>query len=71
LSQFELLDLPPASTEETSVLKRNTLWPKQDFVVIPINPGVEEAVLAAIGGSVSRKIIHIQIEKDGCLESGA
>ena len=36
LHGFGLYNLPGASSDETSVLKRNTLWPKQDFVVLPL-----------------------------------
>lgn len=32
LSSTTLSDVPGASSDETQVLKRNTLWPKQDFV---------------------------------------
>ena len=32
LSALRLSDIPGASQEETGALKRNTLWPKQDFI---------------------------------------
>jgi hypothetical protein len=62
---------PGASAEPTSILKRNTLWPKQDFIIVPLEPSTGGQIIAAIGGSVSRGIIHVQIEKDGLLQFGA
>ena len=71
LQGTRLLDLPEASTEEFNVLKRNTLWPKQDFVVLPLEAQAIGPVIAAIGGTISHAIIHIQIERAGKLEFGA
>jgi hypothetical protein len=71
LGNVRLLRLPGASEETTGVLKRNTLWPKQDFVVVPLESSTSKAILSAIGGAVPRKIIHIQVEKAGVLEFGA
>ena len=36
LSGTSLSDVAGASSDETQVLKRNTLWPKQDFIVLPL-----------------------------------
>jgi hypothetical protein len=71
LSACKLTSLEGFSAEETAVLQRNTLWPRQDFAVVPLKPSMEVAILAAMGGTVSRKILHIQIEKDGRLEFGS
>jgi hypothetical protein len=60
-----------ASAEQTTALKRHTLWPEQDFVVLPLAPSMSEAIFSAIGGAVPHSIIHIQIEKAGALEFGA
>jgi hypothetical protein len=60
-----------ASGEATAALKRNTLWPKQDFVVVPLEPLASKTIISAIGRTVSGTIIHIQIEKHGLLQSGA
>ncbi len=70
LSALKLYVLPGASHEETVILKRNTLRPKQDFVVVPLEASTEGAIIAAIGGTVPRAILHIQIEKNGRLEFG-
>jgi hypothetical protein len=56
-------ELSNASGEESLVLKRNTLWPKQDFIVLPLETDVIGAISAAIGGTVPKTILHIQIEK--------
>lgn len=65
-----ILDLVGASGDETSILKRNTSWPIQDFVVLPLEDDLVKAIVTGIGGTVSRRIIHIQIEKNGNLELG-
>jgi hypothetical protein len=71
LQRLKLLSIPGASGEPTTALKRNTLWPKQDFVVVPLEPSMERQIIAAIGGTVPAAIIHIQIEKHGQLQFGA
>jgi CO dehydrogenase nickel-insertion accessory protein CooC1 len=70
LGGLGLLRIPGASEETTSVLKRNTLWPKQDFVVVPLEPSMSKTILSAVGGTLPKKIIHIQVEKAGILEFG-
>jgi hypothetical protein len=71
LQGLKLLSIPGASEEPTTVLKRNTKWPKQDFAIVPLEPSMERQIIAAIGGTVPAAIIHIQIEKDGQLQFGA
>jgi len=70
LSSTSLFDVAGASSDETQVLKRNTLWPKQDFVVLPLEAEMVGPIMAAVGGTVPRGIIHIQVQKDGRLELG-
>jgi hypothetical protein len=70
LSATRISHLAGASGDETSILKRNTLWPKQDFVVLALEPDCVKAIMAAIGGTVPRSILHVQIEKGNCLELG-
>jgi hypothetical protein len=70
LQGTSLVGTPGASEVETNVLKRNTLWPKQDFVVLPLEPEMVKPIIAAIGGTVPMSILHIQIQKDGRLELG-
>jgi len=71
LGAVELSDVPGASEAETPTLRRNTTWPKQDFVVVPLEPSTTQTILSKLGGSVPKSIIHVQIEKDGVLEFGA
>jgi hypothetical protein len=70
LSATRMSQLPEASKDETLVLKRNTLWPKQEFVVLPLEMGVVKTIISAIGGTIPASIDHIQIEKHGRLELG-
>lgn len=71
LSGLRLASFPDASQEPTAVLKRNTLQPKQDFVVIPLKLSTGKKIIAALGGTVPRAILHVQIERRGVLEFGA
>ena len=71
LQQLTLTRIPGASEEPTATLKRNTLRPKQDFIIVPLQPSMAKSIIAAIGGTVPNAIIHIQIEKDGLLQFGA
>lgn len=71
LRGLKLSGLPGASDEPTEALKRNTIWPRQDFVVLPLEPGVGQSIVSAIGGTVPNTIIHIQVEKGGVLQFGA
>jgi hypothetical protein len=70
LSATSVTQLAGASPDETEILKRNTLWPKQDFVVLPLETDLVGAIIAAVGGTVPRGIPPIQIEKDNRLELG-
>ena len=70
LSVTRVLDLAEASGDETAILKRNTTWPVQDFVVLPLETDSIKTIVASIGGTVPRGIIHIQIEKCNNLELG-
>ena len=70
LSATAVAHLAGASADETEILKRNTLWPKQDFVVLPLETDLVGAIIAAVGGTVPRGILHIQIEKGNRLELG-
>jgi hypothetical protein len=71
LSKLALLRISDASQEETAALKRNTIWPKQDFVVVPLEPSTVTTIVAAMGGTIPNAIIHVQIEKGGVLQLGA
>jgi len=70
LSVTALAHLAGASADEREILKRNTLWPRQDFVVLPLETDLVGAIIAAVGGTIPRGILHIQIEKGNRLELG-
>src|SRR5258708_38324924 len=65
LSTLPLSSIPGASKEDTGVLRRNTLWPKQDFIVLPLEPSTSKTIISAIEGTVPNAIIHIHIDQPG------
>jgi hypothetical protein len=71
LHGFRLKNIAGAVDQETTTLKRNTRWPHQDFIVVPLEPATVGSVFSAIGGNVPRRILHVQIEKAGKLAFGA
>jgi hypothetical protein len=71
LKALRLSSTPGASQEETDALKRNTLEPKQDFIILPLEPSSSKTILSAIGGTVPNTIRHIQIEKGGIIQFAA
>jgi len=71
LRGVRLMSYPGASHQPTAVLKRGTISPEQDFLVIPLGPSVGKEIIAALGGAIPKTVLHIQIEKHGVLEFGA
>ena len=71
LRGLPIFSTPGASHEETVTLKRNTLWPKQDFIVLPLEPSMSKAIISAVGGTIPGTILHIQIEKNPLLQFAA
>jgi hypothetical protein len=71
LSALRLSSIPGALQEETDALKRNTLLPKQDFIVLPLESTTSKTIVSAIGGTVPNTILHIQIEKGGSIQFAA
>jgi hypothetical protein len=68
--------LPPAlgpDPSETSTLRRHTLLPRQDFVVLPLEDDTVRSILDAVlpDRRFMDDIVHIQIEKNGRLEFGS
>jgi hypothetical protein len=65
--------IPASSIEPNGILKRNTLQPKANFLVLPLEEETKEviakSVLPRIG--LRRNVYHIQIEKEGQLVLGA
>ena len=73
LSQCDLRGISLVNREPTGVLKRNTLQPKLDFIILPIDEDtiqtLKRQILPRIG--IHKRVIHAQIEKDGKLVFGA
>ena len=61
-----------ATREEQGLLKRNTLSPRLDFVILHLAPSDVESIFSKVSAvGLSRAIIHVQIERGGVLELGA
>ena len=57
---------------ETSVLKRSTTYPGVDFIVLPIEESTKDEIIEILHRiGVRRRIVHVQIEKDGKWAFGA
>jgi hypothetical protein len=60
------------SQDEIGVLRRNTLSPRQDFVVLRMEPDtVSQIYKQVIVAGLSRAILHVQIERAGTTQLGA
>jgi hypothetical protein len=58
--------------EETGLLKRITTYPRQDLVVLRLEPDTIGPLFKQImAAGLSHAIIHVQIERDSVLELGA
>jgi hypothetical protein len=75
LKEFHFHELEGASFDETPVLHRHTISPRQDFVVVPISPGLLTTLQARLSGpGVFREggaLVHVQVECNGRLAFGA
>ena len=75
LASTELYGLEGVSYEETEILKRATIEPRLDFVVLPLIAArlveIQNAIQSKIAFAGNRGIIHVQIEADGELAFGA
>jgi hypothetical protein len=71
LSHTELAKIAGASLNETEVLKRNTISPRMDFVVLPLTsetvPEIEKAIVSKVAFKDYAGIVHVQIERQGRL----
>jgi hypothetical protein len=75
LAGTELFRLLDASHEEIGNLKRATIAPPLDFVVLPLPPSrvpeIEKAIRSKIAFAGYKGIIHVQIERQGEIAFGA
>jgi hypothetical protein len=68
LSHTELAQMEGVTDEETGVLKRGTLQPKLDFLVLPLTQQRLAAIEKAINSKIAfgyKGIFHVQIERNG------
>jgi len=69
LTQSELARVEGVSFEESGALKRGTLQPRLDFLILPLTPqnveSVEKAIQSKVGFKGANGIIHAQIEVNG------
>jgi hypothetical protein len=75
LSSTELFGLEGASFDEQGMLRRATVAPKLDFVVLPLRasrvPEVEKAIRSKIAFARYKGIVHVQIQVNGKIVFGA
>jgi hypothetical protein len=69
-------EFPPEldqSMEETATLRRGTIFPVEDFVVLPLEPETIRPILDTVlpDSRFMNDVIHVQIEKGGELQFGA
>jgi hypothetical protein len=68
LSQTELVQLPGVTHDEDAILKRATLQPKLDFLVLPLTSESLPTITKAITSKIAfgeRGIIHVRIVRAG------
>jgi hypothetical protein len=65
--------LTPIATEPNSVLRRNTIWPKEDFAIFAVTDETREpltrSLLPQVG--VRSHVMHVQLASAGQLVCGA
>ncbi|HLJ12755.1 MAG TPA: hypothetical protein VKU82_16280 [Planctomycetaceae bacterium] len=72
LSRCRLPDELVLSRDESGLLRRNTLYPREDFVIAELMPtSVSPIFKQVMAAGLKRAIVHVQIERDGILELGA
>jgi len=72
LSRCRFPDDLVVSRDETGVLKRHTLVPRQDFVVLRLSADAVAPIFQQVlSAGLKHPIIHVQIERAGVMELGA
>src|SRR5262245_53670129 len=72
LSNCKFADEIVIARDEVGLLKRSTLYPRQDFVVLRLEPeNIAPIFKEVLAAGLSRAIIHVQIEHGGVLQLGA
>ncbi len=69
LSRCRFPDNLVVSREEDGLLKRNTVVPRQTFVVLRLTPEAVAPIFHEVmAAGLKRAIVHVQIERNGVLE---
>ena len=72
LSKCHFNDDHVVAREEVGLLKRSTLSPRLDFVIVKFEPDTVAALSKeVIVAGVTKNIIHVQIERNASLQLGA
>jgi hypothetical protein len=72
LSKCKFTDEMVTARDEVGLLKRNTLYPREDFIVLHLSPAnIAPMFKELLAAGLSRAIIHVQIEHGGVLQLGA
>jgi hypothetical protein len=72
LSKCHFSDDHVVAREEAGVLKRSTLSPRLDFVIVKLEADTVAALFKQIiAAGVTENIIHVQIERNGSIQLGA
>jgi hypothetical protein len=72
LSKCRFAEQMIVANDEVGLLKRNTLYPRQEFVILRLEPvNIAPIFKQVLAAGLSRAIIHIQIERGGVLQLGA
>jgi hypothetical protein len=73
LSRFDPALVPGASREPSALLRRNTIWPLLDFVILPVTAATAETICRRVLPQVGLKhhVVHVQVASEGHLVLGA
>jgi hypothetical protein len=73
LSCYDSTLIPTASQEPTTILQRHTIWPEQQFIILPITDATADTICRCILPQIGlkHKIVHVQIAAEGRLVLGA
>jgi hypothetical protein len=72
LSKCRFAEETVVARDEAGLLKRNTLYPRQDFIVLRLDEvNIEPVLKQVLAAGLSRAILHVQIEHGGKLQLGA
>jgi hypothetical protein len=75
LIHTDLMKIEGVVFEETEVLRRGTIAPRLDFLVLPLTrhtlQAIERAILSRISFHSTEGIVHVQIERDGTMAFAA